>query len=381
LVVHEWGVFRVSEDAEFANAEIRTIWDDLPPFVYGHIRGRKVPQHWGAIEIRDRPIIFFHAETPTVLRLKVDFPGGMAGVWYPATERPAVYGLEKQPQPNASLEWTLGIKKCPQGWAPKSPAPPEIPDKHWFGRLRQVKSDEVFSHYSPNLNDVDRERFVYYDGLFPQGKWVKATVEKDRITLSNRVKHTVFDITIVDRRTEGKVRLARIARLNAGETAKDLAPAEVDATRFTIDASDALRDQLIAAGLYEDEARSLIDLWKRDLFESTGLSLFYRIPQDEYDVRLPLTMSPKAESLVRVGLIYHGHLEPEFAERILDLVKKLDAPKFAERDAAMKALKAVGPAALAQLQKLREQKGLSLEVRERIDSLIKKWNTNEAFAP
>ena len=381
LVLHEWGVYRVNEDADFASADMRSIWDDLPPFVYGHIKGRAVPQHWGAIEIFDRPIIFFHAETPTVLRLKVDFPGGMAGVWYPATERPAVMGLEKQPQPNASLEWALGVKRCPQGWSPKSPTPVEIPDKHWFARLRQVKSDEIFSHYSPNPNDVERERFVYYDGLFPQGKWVNLTVQNDRISLTNRVKHPVFDATIVDRRDGGKVRIGRIARLNAGETIKDVALTEVDASRFTSDAAGTLGNQLVAAGLFEEEARALIDLWKRELFETSGLNLFYRIPQEEYDARLPLTWTPKPESVVRVGLIYHGHLEPDFAERVLELVKKLDAPKFADRDAAMKALLSIGPAALVQLQRLREQKDLSVEVRERVDSLIKKWNVRAAFDP
>ena len=45
LVVHEWGVFRVNEDADFANADLRAEWDGLPEFVYGHIKGRVVPQH------------------------------------------------------------------------------------------------------------------------------------------------------------------------------------------------------------------------------------------------------------------------------------------------------------------------------------------------
>jgi hypothetical protein len=83
LAVHEWGVFEVSEDAEFANAYMRAVWDDLPGFVYGHIKGRAVPQHWGAIELRNRPIIFFHADKPAQVRVKIDFPGGMAGSGIP----------------------------------------------------------------------------------------------------------------------------------------------------------------------------------------------------------------------------------------------------------------------------------------------------------
>jgi hypothetical protein len=137
--------------------------------------------------------------------------------------------------------------------------------------------------------------------------------------------------------------------------------------------------QLVSAGLFDDEAKSLVETWKARMFETPGLNLFYRLPQSEYDAAMPIDLTPKADSLIRVGLIYHGHLEPDFADRVLELVKQLDAPKFADRDAAMKKLLAIGPAALVQLQRLRERKDLSLEVRERIDSLVKRWSAKEAF--
>ena len=42
--------------------------------VSSHIRGRLVPQHWGAVEIRNRPIIFFHATEPMQFTLTLGFP-------------------------------------------------------------------------------------------------------------------------------------------------------------------------------------------------------------------------------------------------------------------------------------------------------------------
>ena len=122
--------------------------------------------------------------------------------------------------------------------------------------------------------------------------------------------------------------------------------------QFLEQAEQTLVEQLTKEGLFEDEALSLVDLWKEDFFETPGLSAFYRLPSAEYDVRLPLTVTPKPESVVRVGLIYQGHLEPNFAERIGELIKQLDAVKFAERDAAMKKLLAIGPAALVQIQRV-----------------------------
>jgi hypothetical protein len=378
LRVHEWGVFRVNEDVAFANADLRAEWDDLPEFAYGHVKGRTVPQHWGAFEERAKPIIFFHAQKPLTIRVKVDFPGGMAGVWFPATESPAIIGFEKQPAAGNSLQWNLGVKNCPTGWQPKRPAVPEVSDKHWISRVRQVNSDEIFARFSPNNLDVERERFIYYDGIFPQAKWVKFTVEGARVSLASQVKHPVFDVTIVDRRGD-KARVGRIAKLGAGETIAEVAFLDVDPSRFLKEGAAKLIEQLSAAGLNDDEAKSLVDIWNQRMFETPGLTAFYRLPQEQYDALMPLTVAPKPESTVRVGLIYHGHLEPDFADRVLELVKKLDAPKFADRDAAMKKLLAIGPAALVQIQRFRERPELSVEVRERIDTLVKKWSAKQAL--
>ena len=290
LVVHEWGVFRVHTDAEMANADLALEWNDLPEFVYGQIMGRNIPQHYGAVEIRRRPIVFFHAARPLEVQMKIDFPGGMPGVWYPATINPAVFGGERQPKTGTTLEWTLGIKQCPQGWHPKQATGPVVDAKHWFARIRQVKCDEIFSAYSENPIDVEREKFLYYDGLFPQGKWLKVAVDKDRVTLTSQVKHPVFDVTVVDRRSD-KVRVGRIFKLDAGTTIKSVAFEEVDASKFAADASEILTKQIVEAGLHADETSSLVDLWRKDLFETPGLHLFFRLPQSEYDARMPLTIS------------------------------------------------------------------------------------------
>jgi hypothetical protein len=94
---------------------------------------------------------------------------------------------------------------------------------------------------------------------------------------------------------------------------------------------------------------------------------------------MPLTVTPAPESVVRVGLFFHGHLEPDFAKRILDLVKKLDSDVYSERDAAMRKLMAIGPAALVQIQRIQQRRDLSVEVRDRINRLVKTWSAKEAF--
>jgi hypothetical protein len=378
LVVHEWGVFRVHEDAQMANADVRAEWDELPGFVYGHIQGRQVPQHWGAVEIRRRPIVFFHAAEPAQVRLRIDFPGGMPGVWWPATVNPAMLGNQPKPQVGSSLEWDLAIKKAPDGWRPKAAEPPAVVKGHWIDRLRKVEADEVFARYSPNPLDVERERFVYYDGLFPQGKWVQVKVEGQRVGLTSRVKHPLFDVTVVDRRVEGKVRVGRLDRLDGGQEVRAVERGDADAARFPQEASELLVKQLTAAGLFEGEARSLADLWRQDLFERPGLHLFYRLPQEEYDRKLPLTLTPAPGKLVRVGLVVQPHVEPDLAQRVARLVKQLDSDDFEVREGAEKQIRAIGPAALVQLSRLNLAE-LPAEARRRVEAMLKGWSAKEAF--
>src|SRR5438105_7498085 len=81
FVVHEWGVWRVHNDVELANADLRQIWDGLPKFVYGQVSTRDLPKHWQNIEPMDRPVLFFHSPEAFEAELRVDFPTGIPPVW------------------------------------------------------------------------------------------------------------------------------------------------------------------------------------------------------------------------------------------------------------------------------------------------------------
>ena len=378
LTVHEWGVFRVHESEEMANADLRALWDNLPEFVYGHIRGRLVPQHWGAVEIRDRPILFFHSPRPAHFTLKIDFPGGMPGVWWPATQVPAIFANLKQPAVSKFLQWEVSVKQPSVEWFVQNVQQLKSVEKgHWFNRLRVVKADDIYVRFGPGAHYVQREKFIYYDGLFPQAKWVQIDVAKENVTLTNRVKHAVFDVTVIDARGEGKVRVGRLSKLDTGATNAKVEWIEIEASRFASDASERLRQQLVTAGLFDDEAKSLVDLWRKEMFETPGLHAFYRLPREEYDRLLPMTLSQNAD-IVRVGLIFHGHLETDLPERIAELVKQLDSERFNVRDAAKKKLIAYGPSALVHLRKLKKT-DLSAEVAKQVEALIKQWHAKEAF--
>src|SRR5262249_52881524 len=152
--------------------------------------------------------------------------------------------------------------------------------------LRKVAAADVFAEVGEAEHGLERERFVYYDGLLPRGQWLSPEVSKDGVRLTNRAGFPVFDVTLVDRRTPGRLLVGRLPRLEAGVKGRAVELRPADAGRWSREGADTLREQLKEAGLFDDEAGSLVELWRRELFESDGVTLFYRLPQEEYDRQL-----------------------------------------------------------------------------------------------
>jgi hypothetical protein len=384
VVAHEWGVFRVHNDVELANADMRAIWQGLPKFVYGQVSDRDLPKYWRNIEAVDKPVIFFHTADAVEVELRVDFPGGMPAVWWPGTETPAnrfgkITPSPKEGEPFRFLEWRLFLKEPPKvGNLGGKVELARVDDKSWVKTLRAVKADDVFVRAGEQYVGCEREKFVYYDGLLPRGKWIEITFDKKVVALANRATHPVYDLTAVDRRKPDHIRVARVAKVEAGAKVAELEFKEADARGWPAAGLETLIGQLKEAGLFEDEAKSLADLWKQELFETPGMTLFYRLPQDEYDRLLPLKMKPKPEKLVRVGLVVHPHCEPDLAERVIALVNDLSNEDFDTRERAQKQLDELGSAGFVHLVRLRKEIK-TLEAKRRLEELLEKYDAERGI--
>jgi hypothetical protein len=401
LAVHEWGVLSAYNDLELANADMRAEWAGLPKFVHGQVDDRKIPIYEGPVKA---PVIYFHASQAMQLAVHVDFPGGRPAVWWPATTAHVFRrGLEVQRQAN-TLDWQVQVKSSTNA-APqrndvggdrvaRPPKPSErqqleqliresnmpyqaLPKGHWMEALRAVQADDVFIN-QPYAAGMQKERFIYYDGLIPRPKGLAITVAGDKVSLRSEAKHPVFDVTVVDLRNLRNIRVARLDKMEAGAEVKEVAFAVGDQTKWPAEPVAVLIKQLTKAGLHEDEARALTTVWRKDFFETEGVSVFYRLPQDIYDKLLPLTVTPKPDWTVRTLLVHHPHCEPDLAERVMALVKELDARKFEDRLEAHKRLQKLGRAAFVHLVRARKANP-PLEVRMRLDKLLEEFETEAAF--
>lgn len=371
LVVHEWGVINKYADLELANADLRATWEGLPKFVYGQIDSRlpALPGQPAVVPVL-APIIYFHSPQATDVTVKVEFPGGKPAVWWPTHGN--IARNPDQTLRDKFLTWQLQVKSP----AAERVAEMTLPKGHWMEACRAVKADDVLARTPEGT--PQRERFVYYDGLIPAPKGVELTVAAAKVALKNQATHAVLDLTVVDRRVPDKVRVGRAAKLEAGAEIKELEFADREPKNWPAAGAAELLGQLKEAGLFEDEAKALLEVWRKDLFETEGLTLFYRLPQGEYDRLLPLTVTPKPESTVRVLLIHQPHCEPDLADKVAGLVKQLGADEFEQRIQAHKRLHGLGRAAFVHL--LRARKATQdPEVRARLQKLLEEFESEQAF--
>jgi hypothetical protein len=229
---------------------------------------------------------------------------------------------------------------------------------------------------------MQSEKFIYYDGLTPPVDFVRCDdVAANSITVRNSAKFDIANLILVDRRDNKNVRWARVDKLAAGAKLQvALRPVPADhAVRsdalnesWTQAAQNALGRDLRAAGLFDKEADSVLAIWQKGLFDRPGITALYLLPQAQYDRMLPLTVTPKPQSTVRVGIALQGQLEMTSAKvqaRVKERVAKMDDDNYRVRDQAEKDLADLGPSAFAAIRQALAGK-VSAEAKTRLEKLL-----------
>jgi RNA polymerase sigma factor (sigma-70 family) len=405
LVVHEWGVFTVFNDAKYANVNRKAEWASLPSFFYRQfpkLRLRWVPAAW------DKPVVYFYAR-PESLRLSVQvtFAEGAPVVWWPAVADPVDDGgfrttrEPKRPNPFRSLTWDAWVgdrapdlRKFKFGpWVKAVEFP--LPANCWLREARVPGASKLTvvgniegqpKPVFPGAKDrPETELFLYYDGLVPAPSYLRCEkVEEKALVLRNRARFDLARLFVVDRRARGVVRFAAVGGekpLKAG-TAQRIEPAPVAAADWPAVGVKRVRRALLDAGLFAGEADALLKIWRERLFEADGVTVFHILPAAEYDRMLPLSVLPApAVRPVRVGIALHPHVEvePDLTAHVGALIRRLGDPKFATRTAASKALLEVGPLAIA-LLRAELKKEPPLETRRRIEEILSRVDAAEWLA-
>lgn len=355
LVIHEWGTFTsLQDEAGRAVVGVNTDDEPIPAFVHrisdlipkptelAPVYSKGVPRSHRQVRMRlETPVLYFYppaaVREPLHVNVQVGFRGGWLTEYFPQAHVTAP-GLQKgdfrfaglTPKTLGTLEWndlTIG------GDHPL----PETDAQVWLAP-RQVRAATV------KAPGGEAEKYLFYRGvgnlLAPLS--VTRTTDDDGIVIREvlepelglRAPLSMRALWVVHVREDGSVAFRPLgpAKLT-GESGRELARTSVNFAQTARPADKksapdaepeqsletlldgytstnlaelraAMRKELIADGLYTDEAEAMLKTWELAYFKSPGLRLFYLLPQQWTDAVLPLQCSlPVKVSRTMVGRI------------------------------------------------------------------------------
>lgn len=357
LVIHEWGTFTCLQDETGrAIPGVNTDDEPVPEFVHritelipkpselAPIYYKGVPRTHRQVQVRlETPVLYFYPQKalhePMRVNVKVGFRGGWLTEYYPnaAVSAPGLKDGNFRynsltPDTIGTLEWrNLEIGGNFSG--------PETDAAVWLAP-REVRAAPVRT-----ADKAEAEKYLFYRGVgnIRSPLYVTRNSSDDGLVIREQVDpslglraplairamwlaHVRDDGSVAFRSLGGTkltgepghvlatvkgeaVRVAEIGKETApGGKAKtvtipeglfdEYAPEQLTALR------QAMRKELIADGLYEDEADAMLKTWELAYFKSPGLRLFYLLPQQWTDAVLPLQSSVLADvSRTMVGRV------------------------------------------------------------------------------
>jgi hypothetical protein len=274
LVAHEWGTFTSVTGADGG----AVVWGalggpaDLPCFVH---RQQVLFKNQMFTRVRmETPVVYFYSHRPITASLHVRFPAGTMTEWYPRAEAGP-----------RELDWKK-IEVLP-GADPEYPAGKG--DSHYYA-ARETDA-------SPLRVGEEREKLLFYRGT---GDFQPPALPK--FTTDGKVELRGVGQGVLFENRSGKIGW-RIVN-GPGPVARPELTGDLSTLRST------LVDLLTEAGLYQKEARAMVETWRDSWFEE-GLRVLYLVPREFVDRVLPLEIEPAPRKIERVFMGRAELLPPE----------------------------------------------------------------------
>jgi len=287
IVVHEWGTFTsvAATDGRAIPWTVLADDGDLPCFV-NHSQVLFKYQMEGRVRM-ETPVLYFYTPRTAKVSVGVDFPQGALTEWYPPAE---------QSSPRR-LDWN-SVEVLPGDSA-------ELPGAHGPSHYFAARATDA----APVRVSGKPEKFLFYRGIgdfqppllprFTAESAVELGMTAPAILFENRGGHMGF-------------RVADGPRVAAPELTGSVDG--VGAALVTL-----LRD----AGLYDKEARAMVETWRDSWFEE-GMRLLYIVPRETVDSLLPLHIDPQPQSIERVFVGRMELISPAIRETIGTALAKRD---------------------------------------------------------
>jgi len=372
LIVHEWGTFTSFSGSDGIQLDYRPLTvSDLPEFVYSDftlsgLSKRRV----FARQRMETPVTYFYSDVERDVRVSVAFPRGRLTEFYPPplTQRLAAAN-DGLPQAIEQVDWG-NVHIIPQSSLTTHVADAKVADRlnrhiaaglvPWmdddnpYYRARETDSallfvrreadqNAPFSQAAFDFHGDHFEKFLFYRGTgnFTLPVTVQA-LGNDRVRITNLSPGDLHGAIVVH--NDGQQLRMKFAGDIPGNGGVEAAlPAAAEITGDPAQDLDAkLVEVLTAEGLYEKEAKAMVNTWRHSWYNEPGMRVLFLVPQVITDTVLPLTVEPKPEQTIRVLVARMEFLTPEDEQHLLTLIRKSACEGAEQRTALMEDLQRRG---------------------------------------
>lgn len=301
-VVHEWGTFTMVIDSDGKQLDWfrPLLTEPLPAFVY--TAGQKKASVLDYSVRMETPVIYFHTQQPYVASVAVAFGkeiDGQLTEWFP------------QADTTEGLRWPrVEIDPSEHG-----PFPLELGGDHYYA----ARATAAAGLRVPFENGIERERFLFYRGLANFSLPLRVAQNGSELRIANEGETAHSRAFWYERRGELATLIDLGARMPGSVSTIDRSRCELS-RRVSI---ASLEEALVADGLYLDEARAMIETWRRSWF-GEGSRLLFTLPRARIDALLPLTITPTPDRIERVFVGRYEIVTPELHEEILSFAQRLE---------------------------------------------------------
>jgi hypothetical protein len=324
FVVHEWGTFTTVQGADGEQIWWRPPASvDLPDFVHRAAVGgddRPVtfnPKDLSALARMETPVIYFYSQRERVADVRVLFRGGNLTEWYPQATRVAAQSTQGEQVAQATL-YTMPSRNTRQFTIEWNGLKILARDTRVMALDKLIRSKGgAGDHYyiardtdanflridAPQARSrVEHERDLFYRGLgYFQAPLAVGMDANEALSLNTREAERIEAAFLVSVR-QGLMRYQKIQGAIA-EAATVIDPHTQPFGALEDVRKEAMQDMaraLVNAGLYEKEARAMVNTWQDQWFAEEGTRVLYLLPRAWTDRTLQLQVAPQPDQVVRV---------------------------------------------------------------------------------
>jgi hypothetical protein len=309
LTVHEWGTFTsiAGRNGQAVEWSPLTGSTDLPGFVE-HFRTPAFKLGLRGAVRMETPVMYFYDSREEQVSVKVSFAKGLITEWYPRASRvgpttnPAEWSLF-QGQTDGSIAWDA-VTLAPNL---REEYPREQQDSHYYAA--RMTSATPLRVKTPA--GEQQEKFLFYRGVSTFSVPLSAKLTNDgKVLVQNPEEEEIPNTILFERRGE------KVGYRIGGAVQRQVLLEPAELTGSVDQLGRELEGMLVAQGLYQDEARAMVETWRDSWFEE-GSRLIYIVPPEFVNRILALSISPAPAWTARV---FVGRLElvPPATERAVE---------------------------------------------------------------